>query len=44
MLTCEMPNRFGNYASSTEVPKLSPTMYPFSIPSDEHVPLQHFNR
>jgi len=26
------------------VPNLSFTMYPFSIPTDEHVPLQHFNR
>jgi len=29
---------------SAEVPNLSLTMYPFSIPTDEHVPLQHFNR
>jgi len=26
------------------VPNLSLTMYPFSIPTDEHVTLQHFNR
>jgi len=26
------------------VPNLSLTMYPFSIPTDEHVSLQHFNR
>jgi len=26
------------------VPNLSLTMYPFSIPTDEHVPLQHFKR
>jgi len=26
------------------VPNLSLTMYPFSIPTDEYVPLQHFNR
>jgi len=27
---------------NAEVPYLSLTMYPFSIPTDEHVPLQHF--
>jgi len=27
----------------TGVPNLSPTMYPLSIPTDEVVPLQHFN-
>ena len=26
------------------VPNLSLTMYPFSIPKNEHVPLQHFDR
>jgi len=26
------------------VPNLFLTMYPFSIPTNEHVPLQHFNR
>ena len=26
------------------VPNLSLTMYPFSIPTDEHVPIQHLNR
>jgi len=26
------------------VPNLFMTMYPFSIPTDEHVPLQHFDR
>jgi len=26
------------------VPNLFLTMYPFSIPKNEHVPLQHFNR
>jgi len=25
------------------VPNLSLTMYPFSIPTDDHVPLQHFD-
>jgi len=28
----------------TMVPNLSLTMYRFSIPTDEHAPLQHFNR
>jgi len=27
----------------TVVPNLSPTMYPLSIPTDELVPIQHFN-
>jgi len=26
------------------VPNISLTMYPFNIPTDEHVPLQHFER
>jgi len=26
------------------VPNLSLTMYPFSIPTDENAPLQHFDR
>jgi len=30
--------------SITGVPNLFLTMYPFSIPTNEHVPLQHFNR
>jgi len=30
--------------SRTGVPNLSLTMYPFCIPADEHVPLQHLNR
>jgi len=30
--------------SSTVVPNLFLTIYPFSIPTNEHVPLQHFNR
>jgi len=33
-----------NATTRTGVPNLSLTMYPFSIPTDEHVPLQHFNR
>jgi len=44
MLTCEMPNRLGNYASSTGAPNLSLTMFPFSIPTDERVSLQNFDR
>jgi len=28
--------------TSAGVPNLSLTMYPFSIPTDEHIPLQHF--
>jgi len=28
----------------TGVPNHSLTMYPFSIPTDEYVPLQHFTR
>jgi len=31
-------------SSKSGVPNLSLTMYPFSIPKDEHLPLQHFNR
>jgi len=30
--------------SSSGVPNLFLTMHPFSIPTNEHVPLQHFNR
>jgi len=30
--------------SRAGVPNLSLNMYPFSIPTDKHVPPQHFNR
>jgi len=36
--------QFKNPGSRSGVPNLSLTMYPFSIPKDEHVSLQHFNR
>jgi len=29
--------------SETGVPNLFLTMYPFSFPTNEHVPLEHFN-
>jgi len=28
----------------SRAPNFPLTMYPFSIPADEHVPLQYFNR
>jgi len=34
----------GKRSSKPGVPRLFLTMYPFSIPIDEHVPRQHFNR
>jgi len=30
--------------ASAGVPNLSLTLYPFSIPTDEHAPFQHFDR
>ena len=36
--------RIASVSSNIGVPNLSLTMYPFSILTDEHVSLQHFNR
>jgi len=36
--------KVGNLWSGPRVPNLLFAMYPFSIPTDEHVPLQHFHR
>ena len=47
-VSCHICGKRGHFAracrSKAGVPNLCLTMYPFSIPTNEHVPLQHFNR